>query len=81
MARILVLGFKSASGANISVSVNRPADSVTPTAIKSAMTDIIAQNAIGARVTTKSGDKKYELIETISMAKYVTTEDTTYDFE
>ncbi len=81
MAKVLVLGFKSKSGAGISVTVNRPGSGVTPELIKTAMTSIIAQKTIGANITTKSGTKEYQLVETIASAKYVTTEDTKFDFE
>ena len=80
--KVLVLGFKSkTSEGNVSFTINRPATGLTPTHIKAAMQTMIAQNALGANVTTASGGREYELIGTIASAKFVTTADTSYDFE
>ncbi len=80
--KVLVLAFKTkTSEGNVSFTVNRPATGLTPAAIKTAMTTMIAQNALGAKVATASGGREYELIGTIASAKYVTTADTSYDFE
>lgn len=80
--KVLVLGFKTkTSEANVSLTINRPASLLTPTHIKQAMQTMIAQESLGASVTTADGYKDYELIGSIAYAKYVSTEDTAYDFE
>lgn len=80
--KVLVLGFKTkTSEANVSLTINRPASQLTPAHIKAAMQTMIAQESFGANVTTAGGYKEYELIGTIASAKYVSTEDTAYEFE
>ena len=80
--KVLVLGFNSeTSEGKISFTVNRPATAVGAEHIKAAMETMIAQNALGATVTTASGGREFELIGSIASAKFVTTADTSYDFE
>lgn len=79
--KVLVLGFKTkTSQKGISFTVNRPAATLTPEQIKTAMTAMIEANALGGKVTNASGQKDYELIGSIASAKYVTTKDTSFDF-
>ena len=75
--KVLVLGFTTTpSEKKVAITINKPAEKLTPSDIKTAMEQMIAQNIYKA-----VADKDVELIGSIAYAKYVTTADTEYDFE
>lgn len=76
--KVLVLGFTTTpSEKKVAITINKPAEKLTPSDIKTAMEQMIAQNIYKA----VAENKDVELIGSIAYAKYVTTADTEYDFE
>ncbi len=72
--KVLVLGFNT-NTSKVAITINRPARGLSPAAISAAMESMIASYALGKNV-----EGSFESLSDMAYARYVTTDDTVYEF-